>query len=220
MTQTVPDISPLMPMHQDPLLVSHWLSLCPEWSLYWHLVCRANKNYTALIHNSLDYLLNSPVSQWFSPSGEQLEERILAHNIKNVCLLYSNISQKLLIYKSGGTITNLTKSLGYITDMSKYHKAGYMDYRLKYITFYVKRYIAHLVMCYNAPLVRDKPLGAPTFVKLVECCWLTLNTHFWEPIFTTKTVDFMSLQWRHNGRDGVSNHQLRGFLLNRLFRRR
>ena len=31
-----------------------------------------------------------------------------------------------------------------------------------------------------------------------------------------KSVD--SLQWRHNGRDGVSNHQPRDCLLNRLFR--
>ena len=29
-----------------------------------------------------------------------------------------------------------------------------------------------------------------------------------------------SLRWRHNGRDSVSNHQLHGCLLNRLFRRR
>ena len=30
----------------------------------------------------------------------------------------------------------------------------------------------------------------------------------------------VSLQWRHNGHDGVSNHQPHGYLLNRLFRRR
>ena len=30
----------------------------------------------------------------------------------------------------------------------------------------------------------------------------------------------MSLQWRHNGRDGISNHQPHDCLLNRLFRRR
>ena len=30
----------------------------------------------------------------------------------------------------------------------------------------------------------------------------------------------ITLQWRHNGRDGVSNHQPRHCLLNRLFRRR
>ena len=28
-----------------------------------------------------------------------------------------------------------------------------------------------------------------------------------------------SLQWRHNGRDGISNHQPHDYLLNRLFRR-
>ena len=31
---------------------------------------------------------------------------------------------------------------------------------------------------------------------------------------------FRALRWRHNGRDGVSNHQLYDCLLNRLFRRR
>ena len=31
---------------------------------------------------------------------------------------------------------------------------------------------------------------------------------------------FVSLRWRHNGRDGVSNHQPHDCLLNRLFRRR
>ena len=30
----------------------------------------------------------------------------------------------------------------------------------------------------------------------------------------------ISLQWRHNGRDGVSNHQPRNCLLSRLFRRK
>ena len=31
---------------------------------------------------------------------------------------------------------------------------------------------------------------------------------------------FSTLQWRHNGRDGVPNHKLHDCLLNRLFRRR
>ena len=30
----------------------------------------------------------------------------------------------------------------------------------------------------------------------------------------------LTLRWRHNGRDSVSNHQPHGYLLNRLFRRR
>ena len=37
--------------------------------------------------------------------------------------------------------------------------------------------------------------------------------------FDIKTVS-QTLQWRHNGRNGVSNHQPRHCLLNRLFRRR
>ena len=34
------------------------------------------------------------------------------------------------------------------------------------------------------------------------------------------TSAMISLQWRHNGHDGVSNHQPQDCLLNRLFRRR
>ena len=33
-------------------------------------------------------------------------------------------------------------------------------------------------------------------------------------------VSMITLRWRHNGRDGVSNHQPHNCLLNRLFRRR
>ena len=43
--------------------------------------------------------------------------------------------------------------------------------------------------------------------------WLFLSSS------NTVTVNSL-LQWRHNGRDGVSNHQPRDYLLNRLFRRR
>ena len=43
----------------------------------------------------------------------------------------------------------------------------YMEHGSKYITFYVQKHIAPLAMCYNPPRVRDKPLGAPAFVKLV-----------------------------------------------------
>ena len=33
-------------------------------------------------------------------------------------------------------------------------------------------------------------------------------------------IDMSSLQWRHNGRDGVLNHQPHDCLLKRLFRRK
>ena len=35
-----------------------------------------------------------------------------------------------------------------------------------------------------------------------------------------QTHQKLSLQWRHNGRDGVSNHQPHHYLLNRLFKNR
>ena len=38
--------------------------------------------------------------------------------------------------------------------------------------------------------------------------------------FTCMWFFIFTLQWRHNGRDGVSNHQPQQCLLNRLFRRR
>ena len=43
----------------------------------------------------------------------------------------------------------------------------------------------------------------------------TLRYHW-----TWKSRKMLSLQWRHNDHDGVSNHQPHGCLLNRLFRRR
>ena len=48
-----------------------------------------------------------------------------------------------------------------------------------------------------------------TTVRLMNA-WC-LQQHSWS---------FCALQWRHNGRDGVSNLQPHGCLLNRLFRRR
>ena len=43
----------------------------------------------------------------------------------------------------------------------------YVEHELKYITFYVQKHIAALAVCYNPALVRVKPLGAPTSLKLV-----------------------------------------------------
>ena len=53
---------------------------------------------------------------------------------------------------------------------------------LKYITFYVQKYIAHLVACYGPQLVCDGPLGAPAFVKIAYCYQLfeTLIFNIWE----------------------------------------
>ena len=45
------------------------------------------------------------------------------------------------------------------------HQPQYIGLTL-YITFYVQKHIAPLTMCYNPPLVHNKPLGVPAFVKL------------------------------------------------------
>ena len=43
----------------------------------------------------------------------------------------------------------------------------------------------------------------------------------WMPKYQHQSLGvIITLQWRHNGRDSVSNHQLHDCLLNRLFRRR
>ena len=44
-----------------------------------------------------------------------------------------------------------------------------LSFVFRNMKFYVHKHIAHLVMCYNPSLVRDKPLGAPAYVKLVYC---------------------------------------------------
>ena len=57
---------------------------------------------------------------------------------------------------------------------------GCVERRLKHITFYIQKYIAHLVACSGPPLVRDGSLGAPAFVKLAYCVegeWVALPTH-------------------------------------------
>ena len=67
--------------------------------------------------------------------------------------------------KHGGIITNLTKwnPWGYVTDMSMRLYGAWV----KYIMFYVQKRMTPSPVCSGSPLVRDKLLGAPTFVRLV-----------------------------------------------------
>ena len=52
---------------------------------------------------------------------------------------------------------------------------------------------------------------------MVNAIFLLLH---YSPCHTRLNLTFLSLQWRHNGRDGVSNHQPHHCLLNRLLVRR
>ena len=49
----------------------------------------------------------------------------------------------------------------------KISQCGNMEHGLKDLAFYVQKHIASWAVCNNFPLVRDKPLGVPVFVRLV-----------------------------------------------------
>ena len=55
-------------------------------------------------------------------------------------------------------------------------------------------------------------------------CYISMSNQYGIWLISTavchRKVEGFSLQWRHNGRDSVSNHQPHDCLLNRLFRRR
>ena len=42
-----------------------------------------------------------------------------------------------------------------------------MEHGLKQNSFHVQKHIVAIAMCYNPVLARDKPLGAPAYVKRV-----------------------------------------------------
>ena len=67
------------------------------------------------------------------------------------------------------------KSLGVYYWCVKIPLYGYMEHGLKYIMFCLQKHIAALAMCYDSPLVHDKPLGVPTFVKLIYCFEICAN---------------------------------------------
>ena len=51
-------------------------------------------------------------------------------------------------------------------------------------------------------------------------CWWLYPVLYKHQIYVRLVMWLTSLQWRHNGRDGVSNHQRLDCLLNRFYRRR
>ena len=56
-------------------------------------------------------------------------------------------------------------------------------------------------------------------LTITDICANFNETH-WRHHHQVNSLRHISLQWRHNDHDGVSNHQPHGCLLNRLFRRR
>ena len=62
-----------------------------------------------------------------------------------------------------------------------------------------------------------RPPPPPPWIQWIKCVttirgYICSNPRFWHMLYCT-----WALQWRHNGRDGLSNHQPYHCLLNRLF---
>ena len=76
---------------------------------------------------------------------------------------------------------------------------------------FVAKPLPEQLVCYQFVNVSENRCWQCSCCPIFECRWWTICLMYGGPL---------SLQWRHNGRDSVSNHQPRDCLLNRLFRRR
>ena len=75
----------------------------------------------------------------------------------------------LLLCKTWGYYNKFdsTKSIGAYYWYVKKQQSGYMEHGLKDIAFYVKKHLAPRAVCYDFPLVRDKTLWPPAYVRVV-----------------------------------------------------
>ena len=85
----------------------------------------------------------------FSPGGEQLNNVYWLISRTTNCRLYSNISQKLLLYKVWGYCDkfDFMKSLGVYYWYVKMPRCGCVEHGLENIMFYVKKYIQRPFLC-------------------------------------------------------------------------
>ena len=84
-----------------------------------------------------------------------------------------------------------------------------------WLNYYIKA-IARTTICTQQDSIMFltiNPLAPGTCSKNLK--WCDIQTCFSDWYLQ----QFLSLQWRHNGHDGVSHHQPQDCLLNRLFRR-
>ena len=78
------------------------------------------------------------------------------------------------------------------------------------------------------PIFQDCVTGTISIVWEPSCIWSNPEGYWWKYLYQTATnhskartvCHIFPLQWRHNGLDGVSNHQPHHCLLNHLFWRR
>ena len=79
----------------------------------------------------------------------------------------------------------------------KIPQCGYMEHGFKDIAYYVHKRIVPLAVCYNSPLVRDKPPGAPAFVRLVYSLSFHVNRpcHSWDVAFSKFDLENLGPRW-------------------------
>ena len=117
----------------------------------------------ALFHYYFPLAMCSPnsVFEWNKKNSSNLSSRYISLLVRTTnCPLYSNISQILLLYETWGYYNKFDsmKSLGVYYWYVKMPRCGCVEHGLECITFYVKKYIAPLAVCYGPTLVRDRPL--------------------------------------------------------------
>ena len=121
------------------------------------------------------------------------------------------LSKYCCYIKYGGITANLNQwnPWGYIADMWKCHVC--VEHGLEYITFYVKKYIAHLVACFGPLLVRDWPLGAPARagVKYVLSNTNTNTNTFFSGVSNTNTnTNTPAKIWSNTNTNTNTAHQI------------
>ena len=130
----------------------------------------------------------------------------------------------IVLYPHVIAVLKLTGNLLTLTEMWSVNKTKYL--RLRYANYFpgnIGSHIGQLVQERCNPNARKLEFfqHCPLDVLIkrhVSVCEIVLR-ELWRQSPTATGSHSHTLLWRHNGRDGVSNHQPRGYLLNRLFRR-
>ena len=162
MTQTVPDISPLMPMHQDPLLVTIVLAIKSKYNMsprgyapsilcLLHLHCCRGTCQISKRYDNLNYQSHRFESPW-----DLTIRRHNAHwNGAQECTDIFHQNLRHINYPTEPIRTTLWGDNGCI---SRFHPQTFNGPWKTYITLYG---------IYLAPGVRRSPLGASYYINRV-----------------------------------------------------
>ena len=149
-----------------------------------------------LFHWSHQELLtaNRPFSQLFPLAVSSRTTYIISYVRTTNYRLYSNISQKCLLYKTWGFYNKFEsmKSLGLCYWYVKMPRCGCVEYGLEYITFYVQKHITPLVALFWFPA------GSRRVVRGARICETAL-LWIWRDwlLCTTAVVHWLSIDIHH-----------------------